>query len=107
LDDVPSAVDLDQRVVSSPLFQPKLAGGLMGNPRSAFQQRVVEALIESKAINLEGVGEVMSKFGKEAALSGESLIIQINRFFMINCGNPGPLVDAGRIGAVSEQDREA
>ena len=47
--------------------------------RTAFQQQVVEALVQSKAINLEAVGATMSKFGERAALQGETLITIINR----------------------------
>ena len=66
------------------------------NTRNAFQQRVVEALIESKAINLEAVGATLSKFGEEAALSGETPVSIINRNVIWNCGWPGPEIDIGR-----------
>jgi hypothetical protein len=73
--------------------------------RNAFQQRVVEALIESKAVNLDVVGATLSKFGEEAALSGETLVHIQNRNFIINCGWPGPQIDIGR--QVGAQEREA
>lgn len=72
--------------------------------RNAFQQRVVEALIESKAINLEVVGATLSKFGAEAALRGEPLVSIINRNVMWNCGLPGPEIDIGR--QIGTQERE-
>ena len=58
--------------------------------RSAFQQEVVEALIESKAINLEAVGSVFGKFGEAAALRGETIVTIINRNNFWACGWPGP-----------------
>lgn len=61
--------------------------------RTAFQQQVVEALVQSKAINLEAVGATMSKFGERAALQGETLITIINRNAIWNCGWPGPELD--------------
>lgn len=64
--------------------------------RSAFQQQVVEALIESKAIDLQAVGATLSKFGERALLHGESLVHIINRNVMWNCGWPGPELDVLR-----------
>ncbi|WP_097303526.1 hypothetical protein [Pseudomonas chlororaphis] len=72
--------------------------------RNAFQQRVVEALIESKAINLEAVGATLSKFGEEAARRGETLVHIINRNVMWNCGWPGPEIDIGH--QISGRERE-
>ena len=64
--------------------------------RSAFHQEVVEALLESKAIDLEAAGAIMSKFGTRAALEGESLVQIINRNVVWNCGWPGPEVNIAR-----------
>lgn len=75
--------------------------------RNAFQQRVVEALIESKAINLEAVGATLSKFGEEAALRGDTLVSIINRPVMWICGWPGPEIDIGGRVAIGEREREA
>lgn len=61
--------------------------------RSAFQQQVVEALVQSKAINLEAVGATLSKFGERALLQGESLVHIINRHSIWACGWPGPELD--------------
>jgi hypothetical protein len=66
--------------------------------RSAFQQQVVQALLESKAINLDAVGATLSKFGERAALEGETLVSIINRNVMWNCGWPGPELDIVRSG---------
>ena len=65
----------------------------MKSHRTAFQQQVVEALIQSKAINLEAVGATMAKFGEKALLQGESLVSIINRNAIWNCGWPGPEID--------------
>lgn len=61
--------------------------------RSAFQQHVVDALIDSKAIDFAAIGAAMSKFGERAARDGESLVHIINKNFIINCGWPGPVID--------------
>ena len=61
--------------------------------RSAFQQQVVEALLESKAIDLEAVGAVMGKFGERAAREGETLVQIINLHNFWACGWPGPELD--------------
>jgi hypothetical protein len=65
--------------------------------RSAFQQQVVEALIENKAIDLEAVGSILGRFGARAVLEGESLVSIINRNVMWNCGWPGPEIDVARV----------
>jgi len=69
--------------------------------RSPLHQEVVEALLSSKAINLEAIGATMSKFGERAILEGESLVQIINRNVMWNCGWPGPELDIAR-GAVRQ-----
>lgn len=61
--------------------------------RSAFHQHVVEALVESKAIDFTALGTIMGKFGERAALNGESLVHIINKNVIINCGWPGPVLD--------------
>ena len=61
--------------------------------RSAFQQEVVEALLDSKAIDLVAVGNTMSKFAERAARDGESLVQIINHNAIWNCGWPGPDID--------------
>jgi hypothetical protein len=66
---------------------------MKSDSRSAFQQQVVEALVESKAINLEAVGSTFAKFGEKALLQGESLVHIINRHSIWACGWPGPELD--------------
>lgn len=69
---------------------------MSSNIRSAFRQEVVEALLESKAIDLVAVGAVMSKYGERAAREGETLVQIINRNVVWNCGWPGPDLDIFR-----------
>jgi len=64
--------------------------------RSSFHQQVVEALLDSKAIDLAAVGVTMSSFGERAAREGETLVQIINRNVMWNCGWPGPELDIAR-----------
>jgi hypothetical protein len=64
--------------------------------RSSFQQEVIEALVESKAIDFAGVGSTMSRFAERAALEGESLVTIINKNVIWNCGWPGPELDVLR-----------
>ncbi len=64
--------------------------------RTAFQQQVIEALVESKAINVDAVGVTFAKFGERALLQGEALVTIINRNAIWNCGWPGPELDIVR-----------
>lgn len=64
--------------------------------RTAFQQQVVEALVQSKALNLEAVGGTFAKFGERALLQGETLVTIVNRNAIWNCGWPGPELDIAR-----------
>ena len=68
-------------------------GGIMSDKRSAFQQKVVDALLDSKAIDIAAIGATMSSFGDHAARHGESMALVLNRNFIINCGWPGPFFD--------------
>jgi hypothetical protein len=51
----------------------------MSKSRTALQKEVVAALVSSKAINLDAVGAVFSKFGTKAALEGDSIAVIIGR----------------------------
>ena len=66
--------------------------------RSAFHQEVVEALLASKAIDLEAIGATMSKFGERAVREGADLVQNINRNVLWNCGWPGPELDISQFG---------
>ena len=61
--------------------------------RSEFQQEVVQALIDSKAIDFVAVGATISKFAERAALEGEPLVTIVNRWVTWACGWPGPELD--------------
>ncbi|WP_416762177.1 hypothetical protein ACNI65_07635 [Roseateles sp. So40a] len=69
---------------------------MKSDTRSAFQQQVIEALVESKAINVSAVGATFAKFGERALLHGETLVTIVNRNAIWNCGWPGPELDIVR-----------
>lgn len=46
--------------------------------RSDFQNEIVRELFESKAINMEAINAVFSKYGERAAIEGESLVQIVN-----------------------------
>ncbi len=73
--------------------------------RSEFQQEVVKALLESKAIDLAAIGATFGKFGERAALDGEALTLHIDRKFLINCGWPGVDLDLvpGKLGRLQAE----
>jgi hypothetical protein len=50
----------------------------MSHERTSLHKEVVEALISSKAINFEAVGTVLSKYGAQAAIAGDSIGVIIN-----------------------------
>jgi hypothetical protein len=45
----------------------------MANQRTELQQEVVDALVESKAIDIEAVGRILGQFGNRAAREGVNL----------------------------------
>lgn len=59
--------------------------------RSKLQQSVVEALLDSKAVDLESVSSVLGSFASEAARGGDDLVFIINKRNFWACGNPGPV----------------
>jgi hypothetical protein len=71
--------------------------------RTPFQQEVVEALLDSQAINIEAMGSVFSRFGAKALLEGESLVQIITGKAMWNCGWPFPILDVGRFESLDQQ----
>lgn len=58
--------------------------------RTRFQQELAEALIESKAINIESIATIIGRYGERAVLEGESLVNILNKNVIINCGWPIP-----------------
>lgn len=74
----------------------------MPNIRTELEQELVDALIDSKAINLQAIGSIISKYGARAAKTGTNLVTIINKNFIINCGWPGP--EIGQIQRIGESD---
>ena len=73
--------------------------------RTELEQEIVNAMIDTKAINLEAVGKVISKYGERAAKTGTSLVTIINKNIIINCGWPGPEIGNTPIGPIGESNR--
>ena len=59
--------------------------------RTELQQQVVEALLDSKAIDLEAVSTVFSKFGDAAARNGDSLVNIIDYRFHLGLRSRPPV----------------
>jgi hypothetical protein len=51
---------------------------VMSKRRTELQKEVVEALVSSKAVNIEAVGSVLAKYGARAALTGDALGVIIH-----------------------------
>jgi len=60
----------------------------MSQARTELQREVVEALVSTKAINFEVVGNVLSKFGARAALSGDALCFLVGKHAIDICIPP-------------------
>ena len=80
----------------------------MPKNRTELQREVVEALVQSQAVNFEAAGQVLAKFGARAALTGDAIGFIINWRVMDLCIPPEPFTvrvfDSGRLaaGAVEE-----
>jgi hypothetical protein len=57
----------------------------MPNLRTELHREVVDALVKTKAINFDAVGNILSKFGSRAALTGDSIGVVINWRVMDLC----------------------
>jgi len=62
----------------------------MPNTRTELQKEVVEALVQSKALDFEAVGKVLGTYGSRAALAGDSIGVIINWRFFHYCIPPLP-----------------
>jgi hypothetical protein len=62
----------------------------MSSNRSELQSEVARALVESKAIDFEAVGKVLSHFGARAAISGETIGAIIGKRCWDICIPPEP-----------------
>ena len=63
--------------------------------RTEFEQELVDAFIETKAVDFEAIGGIIAKYGARAAKAGTDLTSLVNKNFIINCGWPGP--EIGRL----------
>ena len=70
--------------------------------RSELEQEIVDALIETKAVNFEAIGSIVAKYGARAAKSGTDLVTIVNKNMIINCGWPGP--EVGRVVVANQAD---
>jgi hypothetical protein len=57
----------------------------MPKNRTELQREVVEALVQSKAVDFEATGQVLAKFGARAALTGDAIGVIINWRVMDLC----------------------
>jgi hypothetical protein len=62
----------------------------MAENRTPLQQEVVDALLESSAINFEALAGIIAKFGESAARSGTELGFVIGRRVLNYCIPPEP-----------------
>jgi len=60
----------------------------MSNHRTELHKEIIEALVQSKAIDFEAVGAVFAKFGARAALTGDGFGFIIHRPVIIGCIPP-------------------
>jgi hypothetical protein len=65
--------------------------------RSALQQEVISALIDSKAVNFEAAGSVLSQFGERSARGGDELSFAIRWWVIDWCIPPEPWLRALRL----------
>jgi len=78
----------------------------MSIQRSELQNEVARALVESKAVDFEAVGKVLSRFGARAALSGDTIGAIIGRKCMDICIPPEPyLINVGEMRGKVDQER--
>lgn len=75
------------------------------NIRTELEQELVNAFIETKAIDFEAIGNIISKYGARAAKSGTELVFVIDRHLSLACGWPGP--EIGRTGNLGINEQRA
>jgi hypothetical protein len=71
--------------------------------RTELQQEVVDALIESSAINFEAIGGIFAKFGERAARTGTELGFVVGRRVLNYCIPPDPFRQVERPAALQER----
>jgi hypothetical protein len=63
----------------------------MASERTELQQEVVDALVESKAVDFEAIGSILGQFGERAARQGVNLGFVVGRRFWSYCIPPDVL----------------
>jgi hypothetical protein len=63
---------------------------MANDKRTELQQEVVDALLESRAIDFEAVGGLLARFGERAAKTGSELGFVIGRRVLNYCIPPDP-----------------
>ena len=66
----------------------------MSHDRTELEQEIVQALIESKAVDFDAAGTILAKYGARAALTGSEIVFATTRRFWLACG-PIPGWDRG------------
>jgi len=73
--------------------------------RTALQQEVIGAILDSKAVNFDAVGGILSKFGERAARDGDELVFSVHWWVIDWCIPPYRLVkDQGERVVVAQVD---
>ena len=70
--------------------------------RTELEQEIVNALVDSNAVNFDAIGSIIAKYGARAAKTGTSLSAVIDKHSIIACGWPGP--EVGGIAALGESN---
>jgi hypothetical protein len=66
--------------------------------RTELQREVVQALVESRAINFDAFGGILAKYAERAALNGDALGLIVNWRIIDGCIPPDPW-DVQQVGA--------
>jgi hypothetical protein len=67
---------------------------MSNSTRTELQQEVVDALIESKAVNFDAIGNILAQFGARAAETGSDFGVVIGRRAWDICIPPEPYLAA-------------
>jgi len=54
-------------------------GITVANERTGLEQEMVQALVESKAVDFEAAGSILAKFGARAAIDGVGIVFHIDK----------------------------
>ncbi len=60
--------------------------------RTELQQEIIQALIDTKAVNFEAAGAVLARYGERAAIEGSGLSFKVTPRFIPDWCIP-PLID--------------